>query len=588
MKLSYDFLQELKYKNDIESVVSSYVALKRRGSTFIGLCPFHNEKTPSFTVYPESSSYYCFGCGAGGDVITFVRQAENLDYIDAVRQLAARAGMEMPEAEIDSTRSDRNTELLAANREAAKFFHECLLGEQGKQGLQYLRGRGLNDKFIRRFGIGFAPDSWDRLLNYLKGKGFDESIIREADLVRQGKNGRCFDRFRRRVMFPIIDIRGNVIAFSGRALPGEENAAKYINTADTPVYKKSHNVYGLNIAKSGCSERLILVEGNLDVIALHQAGFSNTVAALGTSFTQEQARLLSRYTKEVVITLDADAAGKKATDRALSILTDMGMKSRILRLPDCKDPDEFIKKHSVAKFKALLDGAVNDIEYRLSAAKEGLDLELDDGRLAYIKNCTKVLAELHDDIAVDLYAGRLSNEYSVSKDAILIAVKEEKQKRRKNRNKRELKEIVSPEFKGDEVNPEKKRMFRAAKAEETLLSVLMVHPDFYEFVSQRITPDDFVTEFSRRVYEQLQDIFDAGLCFDLSLINERFTPKETGYISMISAGYAAGENIETVLSDSIKVILEEKERTGQKSSEEMTDDEWLSRMKRLADKKKSN
>ncbi|MDO4742790.1 MAG: DNA primase [bacterium] len=579
---------DLKYKNDIESVISSYVSLKRRGSTFVGLCPFHNEKTPSFTVYPESGSYYCFGCGAGGDVISFIRQAENLDYIDAVRHLANRAGIEMPEYGQDSGPGDRNTEIFAVNRETARFFHECLLSEQGRQGLQYLRGRGLNDKFIRRFGMGFAPDSWDQLLDYLKGKGFDEKIIRDADLVRLGRNGRCFDRFRKRVMFPIIDIRGNVIAFSGRALPGEENTAKYINTADTPVYKKSHNIYGLNFAKSSCSERIILVEGNLDVIALHQAGFSNTVAALGTSFTQEQARLLSRYTKEVVITLDSDAAGEKATDRALSILTDMGVRSRILRLPDCKDPDEFIKKHSAAKFQALLDGAVNDIEYRLSAAKDGLDLETDDGRLEYIKNCTKVLAGIQDDIAIDLYAGRLSSEYSVSKEAILLSVKDEKATRRKNRNKRELREIVSPTAKGDDVNPQKRVLLRATKAEETLLSVLMTHPDFYEFVSQRITPEDFVTEFSRRVYEQLQDMFDAGLSFDLSLINEKFTPKETGYISMILVSYAACENIETVLLDSIKVILEEKERIGQKSSEDMSDDEWLSKMKQLVDKKKSN
>ena len=351
---------ELKYRNDIESVLSPYIALKRRGSNLVGLCPFHNEKTPSFTVYPENGSYYCFGCGEGGDIITFTMKMENLDYIDAVRRLAEKAGLKMPEDSRDDKELKLRNDIYEVNSEAGRFFHSVLMSDAGRKGLDYFLERGLTVKTIKHFGLGFAPDDWHALENHLKAKGFSDYIIQAADLTarseKKDSKGRhmTYDRFRNRIMFPIINIHGKVIGFSGRAMPGnEKQGGKYINTSDTAVYKKSYNMFALNFAKKVCSKQAILVEGNMDVIALHQAGFENAVAALGTSFTEEQARLLARYTKEVVITLDADSAGEKATDRAINILDPVGVEVRILRLPDCKDPDEYIKKYGSARFEKL-------------------------------------------------------------------------------------------------------------------------------------------------------------------------------------------------------------------------------------------
>ena len=332
MALPQEFLMELKYRNDIESVLSPYIALKRRGSNLVGLCPFHNEKTPSFTVYPENGSYYCFGCGQGGDIITFTMRMENLDYIDAVRKLADKAGLRLPEDTKDDKEQRLKNDIYAANSEAGRFFHSVLMSPQGKAGLDYFLSRGLSLKTIRHFGLGFAPDDWHTLENHLKEKGFTDYVIGAADLVsksdKKDKNGKQFtyDRFRNRIMFPIINIHGKVIGFSGRAMPGnEKQGGKYINTSDTLCYKITHNMFALNFAKKDCSKQAILVEGNMDVIALHQAGFTTAVAALGTSFTEEQARLLARYTKEVVVTMDADSAGEKATDRALGILGNVGV-----------------------------------------------------------------------------------------------------------------------------------------------------------------------------------------------------------------------------------------------------------------------
>ncbi|MBQ5810120.1 MAG: DNA primase, partial [Clostridia bacterium] len=394
MALDQNFLAELKYRNDIESVISSYVQLKRRGSNLVGLCPFHNEKTPSFTVYPENGSYYCFGCSAGGDVITFVRQAENLDYIEAVRLLAQRSGMQVPEDNVDDKFAKLKKRVYEMNREAAHFFHNFLASEGGRPMLKYLRDRGLADATIRSFGLGASPDTWDSLTKHLRQKGFSDEEIITADLAIRGKKGGCYDKFRGRVMFPIMDLRGNVIAFGGRALPGQDSSQKYVNTADTPVFKKSHNLYALSAAKTHGTDRMILAEGYMDVIALHAAGFKNAVAALGTSFTEDQARLLRRYTNEVVLTLDADTAGRKATERAMSILANTGLPARVLAIPDGKDPDEFIKKNGASRFAALLDGAVSDIEYKLYTAAEGIDAKSDSGRLEYLKRAAEILSNV--------------------------------------------------------------------------------------------------------------------------------------------------------------------------------------------------
>ena len=588
LAISQDFLLELKSRNDIESVLSSYISLKRRGSNLVGLCPFHNEKTPSFTVYAEKGNYHCFGCGAGGDVITFIRQIENLDYIEAVKFLADRCGMQMPENGVDDSFSKLKSRILEMNREAARFFYEQLIGENGKQAVSYLTSRGLSVKFIKRFGLGFAPDSWNMLIDRLRQKGFSYEEIRRADLcgVSQ-KTGRSYDRFRNRVMFPIIDLRGNVIAFSGRAMPGDDKTAKYMNTGDTPVFKKSQNMYGLNIAKNHCQERAILVEGNLDVIALHQAGFENAVAALGTAFGTEHINLLSRYTDEVILLFDADSAGQKATDRAVKLLQNSGLKSRVLRLPDCKDPDEYIKKHGATRLKALLEGAVSDIEYKLYMAASGITLDGDEGRLAYLKKAAEVLAELDDDIAVDLYVGKLSAKYGVTKDAIKIEIKKLRTKRQRTKAREELKEIVMPKIRPDDINPQKHRNKKVCKAEESIISILMLHPDFYEKAYGNISSELFLTEWNKKLFSAVWDSLENGRSFDLSVLGEEFSPREIGEASRIMQISNQISNAEKLFFDSINVLKQEKTKISVGDVTDLSDAEWAEKMNDLKNKNRN-
>lgn len=593
MALSQDFLMELKYRSDIESVLSPYIVLKRRGSNLVGLCPFHNEKTPSFTVYPENGSYYCFGCGQGGDVITFTMKMENLDYIDAVRRLADRAGLKMPEDGADDKEQKLKNDIYAVNSEAGRFFHSVLMSESGKAGLDYFLGRGLSIKTVRRFGLGFAPDDWHALENHLKAKGFPEHVIKAADLVstseKTDKNGRRFtyDRFRNRIMFPIINIHGKVIGFSGRAMPGnEKQGGKYINTSDTPVYKKSHNMFALNFAKKVCSKQAILVEGNMDVIALHQAGFESAVAALGTSFTEEQAKLLARYTKEVVLTMDADSAGEKATDRAMGILDRVGLGVKVLRLPDCKDPDEYIKKYGSARFQKLIDEALSSIEYRLLTCARGIDLEATDGKLKYLNKACEVLAELNDPIATDLYAGKMSVKYGVAKDRLLKIVEDTQKRRHKTQVKKELGEIVSPTAQKDAINPLKAKFKRAATAEEAVISVLIRHPDMLETAKLRLDPSDFLTDFNRKLFERVVAVLETGHAFDLTLLGEAFSSDEMGYVTKMLTVGTADENADRVLNDSIEVILSERKKADSPNITELDDGAWAEAMEALAQKKR--
>lgn len=586
MAISQDFLMELKSRNDIESVLSSYISLKRRGSNLVGLCPFHNEKTPSFTVYAEKGNYHCFGCGAGGDVITFIRQIENLDYVEAVKFLADRCGMQMPQDGVDDSFAKLKTKILEINREAARFFYSCLISAEGAVALNYLKGRGLSYKYIKRFGLGYAPNSWDKLINHLHSKGFKDFEIQKADLCGVSKSGKTYDRFRNRVMFPIIDLRGNVIAFSGRAMPGEDKTAKYMNTGETPVFHKSQVMYGLNFAKNHCQERLVLVEGNLDVISLHQAGIENAVAALGTAFTEEHISLISRYTDEVVVLFDADSAGQKATDRAIKLLQKSGLKSRVLRLPDCKDPDEYIKKYNASRLIGLIDGAVSDIEYKLYMAAENINLEGDEGRLEYLKKAAGVLAELDDDIAIDLYLGRLSSKYGVSKSALELQVQKLKKSRKTSKARTELKEIVAPKVTLNEVNPEKRNNKKSAKAEESIISILMLHSDMYEKIVSEICADDFITEWNKKLYSAVISSIDDGHSFDLSALGEDFSPREIGYASSIMYMSNHIENIEKLLEDSIKVLKEEKSKMSAEEISDLNDDEWAKKMDELKERNK--
>ena len=495
-----DIINEIKYRNDIETAVSQYVNLKRRGKNLVGLCPFHSEKTPSFTVYPENGSFYCFGCGVGGDVFTFTGLIENLDYIEAVKLLAERSGVTLPQDGYDDSMQRLNNRIYDINRDTARFFHSYLMSHDGKWALDYLTGRGLTLKTIRHFGLGAAPDSWDMLIKHLKGKGYSESDMIAANVVGKSQRGTLYDRFRKRVMFPIINIRGNIIAFSGRAMPGEDKqGGKYVNTSDTPVYKKSANLFGMNFAKNSCSERIILVEGNMDVITLHQAGFTNTVAPLGTAFTSEQVNLLARYTKEIVLTLDADAAGQKAIRRASELLADSGLKVRVITIPDGKDPDEYIKKNGADRFAALLQGAVSDMEYKLLTAAGDIDTSSDDGRLRYISAAAEIVAQSDDMITRDIYIGRLSEKYGVSRTALTVKIDEIRKRNAKSKKKKEISDIIRPKISKDDINPERRKSVKATAAEETLIAVLLKNPDFHVTAKEQLPPEKMVTSLNRRI-----------------------------------------------------------------------------------------
>ncbi len=581
MRISERFIQELQDKIDIETVISSHVNLKRRGKTLVGLCPFHNEKTPSFTVYPESRSFYCFGCGAGGDVISFVRRIENLDYIEAVKAVAQMAGVSMPEDGYDDTLSKQRQRLLGANREAARFFHEQLMNPKNKDALNYFLKRGLDRNIIRRFGLGYAPNDWRELTNHLKSKGFTEHELVLANLARRSdKNGRAnyYDNFRNRVMFPIIDLRGNVIAFGGRVM--DDSKPKYINTSDTLVYKKSNGVFGLNLAKNANENKLILVEGYMDVIALHQAGFTNAIACLGTAFTAEQANLLSRYADEIIICYDNDGAGRTATARALGVLSKTGLKLRVVQMSGGKDADEIIRTHGKERFADLLKGAASTTEYKLLEARAKYDLNTDDGKVEFLNSAAAILAGC-GIIEREIYSNRLSAELGISVEGMNAQIKNAaaRQKRlEESRKKSETQEMLNKSFE-DKNNPERAKNLMAAKAEETLISSFMRNPDFYKKLKEKISPDDFVTAFNRRIFECLVNALEEGYMPDLSLFSSDFTPEEMDSVTRISLISSSLGNTIKECEDCIAVLKEKSEPTVVDASD-VSDEEFLKLFKK--------
>ena len=586
MAIPEDVINEIKYKNDIEMTISQYVNLKRRGKNLVGLCPFHSEKTPSFTVYPESSSFYCFGCGVGGDVITFTGLLENLDYIESVKLLAERSGVTLPQDGYDDSMQKLKNTVYDINRETARFFHQHLMTPEGKWALDYLLSRGLTISTIKRFGLGAAPDSWDALINHLKSKGFSINDMLTANVIGKSQRGSFYDRFRKRVMFPIINIRGNVVAFSGRAMPGEDKmGGKYVNTSDTPVYKKSENLFGINYAKNFAEEQIILVEGNMDVISLHQAGFQNAVAPLGTAFTSEQVNLLARYTKEIVLMLDADAAGQKAAKRASQLLENTGLTVRVVVIPDGKDPDEYIKKNGPERFRALLEGAVSDIEYKLLMAADGIDLNGDDGRLKYLSLAAEIIASCEDIMTRDIYIGRLSDKYGVSRTALSTKVDELRRKNIRSQKKKEISDIIRPRFTKDDINPERRRSQKGTNAEETMLAVLLQHPDFSDEAKEKLPPERMITSLNRRIYEIILDASNSGRSLDISLFAEKLIPSEVGYLVALQNSEKAGKNAKQVLKDCIEVILEEDIILNSSSNGDETVEDWASRLKNMIDKK---
>lgn len=586
MAIPSDIINEIKYRYDIETAISAYVNLKRRGKNLVGLCPFHNEKTPSFTVYPENGSFYCFGCGVGGDVFTFTGLIENLDYIESVKLLAEKTGITLPQDGYDDSMQKLKSRIYDINKETARFFHNYIMSAEGKWALDYLLGRGLSLKTIKHFGLGASPDSWDALIKHLKEKGFSISEMMSANVIGKSQRGTYYDRFRHRVMFPIINIRGNVIGFSGRAMPGEDKAGgKYVNTADTPVYKKSENLFAMNFAKNNCAERIVLVEGNMDVIALHQAGITNAVAALGTSFTAEQVNLISRYTKEIVLMMDADSAGQKAVRRAFEMLKNSGLSVKVVSVPDGKDPDEYIKKNGVERFKYLLEGAVSDMDYKLLTAATDIDTASEAGRVEYLSSAAQIIAECGDVITRDVYIGKICEKYGVSRTAITAKVEELRKATARRERRKEINDILSPKITKDDINPERRSAPRAAKAEEGVIAVLLQHPDYFEKIKDELPPDKMITSLNRRIYTIIYDILSGGDNLDVSVFGQRLLPAELGFVVALQNGERAQTNAFAVLKDCIKVILEEGMIKAGASQGEASVEDWAKDLQSLIDKK---
>lgn len=515
---------------DIEQIVSGYVPLRRRGKNLVGLCPFHNEKTPSFTLYPDNQSYYCFGCGAGGDVVNFIRRIENLDYTEAVRFLCDRAGMMMPTDGYDTSMADKRRRIYEMNKEAARFFHDTLFSPAGEAGLNYLRQRGYQKKTITKFGLGYAPNSWNALRDHLRNKGYSYEEQYEANLLqRSAKNDRTnyYDNFRHRVIVPIIDVRGNVVAFGGRVL--DDSKPKYVNTADTPVYKKSLGVFGLNFAKNSREKTLILVEGYMDAISLHQAGFDNAIACLGTSLTNEMAHLLTRYGEEILLCYDADEAGQKATQRAIGIFNSIGAKLRVIRLTGGKDPDEILQKYGPERFRSLIDGAENEIEFKLLKAREGLALDSDDGKLKYLNLAAEILSDVNNAIAADIYASRLSEELGVDKQAIEARIRTIRQRKfSQSRNRAFGQGGQTPLSPGGKNTLSSGVTVRALKAQKRILSLLYFNPDFLPAVREKLGEERFTDPMCRRVFTVLCARIEEGGSLDFSVFSGELTNEELG------------------------------------------------------------
>jgi len=583
-KLSEDFLYELKIRNPIESVVGSYVDLKRAGSNVRGLCPFHGEKTPSFTVYPESDSFYCFGCNTGGSTVNFIMNIENLDFFEAVKFLCERSNLTFPEFSYDDSGEKLRRNIFEINKEAAKYYYKCLLEPQGEDALNYLLNvRKFTPATIKKFGLGFAPDSSYSLLNHLKGKGFYESDMLQAKVINKSqKNASVYDFFRKRIMFPIFDVRGNIIAFTGREMQGEKTGRKYINTSDSMVFKKTRILYAMNFAKNSKEKYIILAEGNPDAIALHQAGFDNAVASGGTALTKEQALLIKSYKDEVMVIPDTDSAGQNAAYKSINTLTEAGLKIRVLELPAGKDVDEYIKESGADSFKALIGGANNSIEFELLRIKSKYDLTTQDGRINCYRGIIPVLSKQTEQIYIDVYAGQIAEELKIDKKTILDDIKKTKIKNSKTASKKAFADIIRiPQQTAMRENINK----RILTAEEIIIASLIKKPEKYLNIKTKISAANFRSSLNKRIFEAVSDILDKGREFDITYLSGEFQPDEMGAVVRISQKKTALDNIDTQINDCIGVLMEKNDKI---NTNGMDDDTFLKMFNNISDKKRKD
>ena len=514
------FLDELIARNPIEDVVGQYVSLKRSGSNMFGLCPFHGEKTASFSVSPDKGIYYCFGCHKGGGAVNFMMEVEGLSYPDAVRALAKRAGMQVPEDEQYQSRYRQQERLWALHKEAARFFHSQLYAPVGKTALEYALGRGMSKSILTTFGVGYAPDSWDSLVKAMTAKGYTQEELKESGLVSVSqKNGNIYDRFRDRLMFPIIDVRGNVIGFGGRIIKNDKDAAKYLNSPETLIFNKRKNLFGLNLAKKSKQGYLILVEGNIDVVALHQYGFDNAIASLGTSLTEEQAALMTRYAEQVVLIYDGDKAGQNATQRAIPILEKAGLQVKVLQIKDAKDPDEFLRKFGADRFKLLLEESSNRVEYQLSAIRRKYDLREDDQRVKFIAESAEFLSTLGSAVQREVYGHRAAEDAKISYEAMKLEVNKAFKRRMARERKKQEKIDLAP---AQALQPKARSIrydnMKSAMAEETILAMALKDPALLDS-AKNLTAEEFSSALLGNVYAQLRNRHNQGLGVSLAVLD---------------------------------------------------------------------
>jgi len=569
------FIDELIARNPIEDVVGQYVSLKRSGSNLFGLCPFHGEKTASFSVNPTKGIYYCFGCHKGGGAINFQMEIEGLSYPDAVRALAKRAGMEVPEDEQYQSRYRAQERLWALMKEAGRFFHAQLYSPAGEQCLAYVQKRGLSKSVVTKFGIGFAPNSWNALVDAMRKKGYTDQELKDADLVGE-KNGRIYDRFRNRLMFPIFDVRGNVIGFGGRVL--DDSKPKYLNSNETLIFNKRKNLFGLNLAKKTKQPNMILVEGNIDVVTLHQYGFDNAVASLGTSLTEEQVNLLSRYTEQVVLTYDGDEAGQRAAQRAIPMLEKAGIQVRVLQMKDAKDPDEFLHKFGPDKFKLLLEECANRVEYQLAGIAKKYRLNVDEERVQFVHEAAELICTLPSAVQREIYGNRVAEMGKITPEAMKSEIGQAFKKRIAREKKKQEKIDLAPV---QNLQP-KTRAFRydnvkSAMAEETVLAMVCKEPALFAQTGG-LKEEMFSASVLGKAFAQLRSRYSRGLEVSTAVL-EDFTAEEMSHLAGIAQRHTGPIN-ETAMQDCVRIITDEHH-----SNHIATDDDLLKFQKRMQQRK---
>ena len=562
------FLDELMARNPIEDVVGQYVTLKRSGSNMFGLCPFHGEKTASFSVAPDKGIYYCFGCHKGGGAVNFVMEVEGMSYPDAVRALAKRAGMEVPEDEQYQSRYRQQERLWALHKEAARFFHSQLYAPQGKAALEYALGRGMSKFILTTFGVGYAPDTWDSLVRAMKAKGDTEEELKESGLVTVSqKNGNIFDRFRDRLMFPIIDVRGNVIAFGGRTIKKDADVAKYLNSPETLIFNKRKNLFGLNLARKTKENSLILVEGNIDVVTLHQYGFDNAVASLGTSLTEEQAALMTRYTDQIILIYDGDKAGQNATQRAIPILEKAGLQVKVLQIKDAKDPDEYLKKFGPEKFRLLLEDSSNRVEYQLGAIARKYDIREDEQKVRFINEAAEFISSLPNAVQREVYGHRVADAAKISYDAMKIEVNKAFKRRIAREKKRQEKIDLAP---AQNLQPKARSIrydnMKSAMAEETVLAMALKEPALLD-EAKDLGAEEFSSGLLGSVYLQLRQRYDQGLEVSLGVLAD-LSGEEMSHITGVYQRQQGPVN-EQAFRDCIRIIKAEHSASNVSSEDDL-------------------